>query len=108
MLRGILQGPLPCSTVPTGSGAERWSNPADEQRARVLCSSAPRGAKKPMQMTEIPFGITDWAKVKRERHKGETGGADWKVCQFGDIRVRLLEYSRDYKAITGAGRGIFY
>lgn len=51
-----------------------------------------------MQMTEIPFGITDWAKVKSERHKGEIGWADWKVCQFGDIRVRLLEYSSDYKA----------
>jgi quercetin dioxygenase-like cupin family protein len=51
-----------------------------------------------MHMTNIPFGITNWANVKSERHKGENGWADWKVCQFGDIRVRLLEYSPEYKA----------
>src|SRR3954469_13933641 len=51
-----------------------------------------------MQMTQIPFGITDWARVHSERKPGETGWADWKVCQFGDIRVRMLEYSPGYKA----------
>lgn len=51
-----------------------------------------------MQMTQIPFGITDWAAVKSERKKGESGWADWKVCQFGGIRVRMLEYSPGYKA----------
>ena len=51
-----------------------------------------------MHITQIPFGITDWSVIKAERKKGETGWADWKVCQFGDIRVRMLEYSPDYKA----------
>jgi len=51
-----------------------------------------------MQMTQIPFGTTDWASVRSERKPGETGWADWKVCQFGDIRVRMLEYSPGYKA----------
>ena len=51
-----------------------------------------------MQMTDIPFGITDWAHIKAERKPGETGWAEWKVRQFGAIRVRLLEYSPGYKA----------
>jgi hypothetical protein len=51
-----------------------------------------------MKMTQIPFGITDWAGVKAERKKGDTGWADWKVRQFGDIRVRMLEYSPGYLA----------
>lgn len=51
-----------------------------------------------MQITDIPFGTVDWANVKTERKPGETGWADWKVCQFGAIRVRMLEYSAGYKA----------
>lgn len=51
-----------------------------------------------MKMSHIPFGITDWADVPSERKPGETGWADWKVRQFGDIRVRLLEYSPGYSA----------
>ena len=58
-----------------------------------------------MQMTQIPFGTTDWASVRSERKAGETGWADWKVCQFGDIRVRMLEYSPGYKADHWCSKG---
>jgi hypothetical protein len=51
-----------------------------------------------MIIKNIPFEATDWSAVKRERHSGETGYADWKVRQYGDIRVRLVEYSPGYKA----------
>ena len=51
-----------------------------------------------MQMTQIPFGTTDWADVRAERKSGESGWADWKVRQFGEIRVRMLQYSPGYKA----------
>lgn len=51
-----------------------------------------------MKMTQIPFGITEWSNVAPERKPGETGWADWRVRQFGDIRVRMLEYSPGYKA----------
>jgi quercetin dioxygenase-like cupin family protein len=51
-----------------------------------------------MQITQIPFEITDWTAVAAERKRGESGWADWKVCQFGSIRVRMLEYSPGYKA----------
>jgi hypothetical protein len=51
-----------------------------------------------MKIKNIPFEVTDWPSVKSERHIGETGYADWKVKQCGDIRVRIVEYSPGYKA----------
>ncbi len=51
-----------------------------------------------MQMTGIPFGITDWAKVEMTEHKGHTGVAFWRTQNFGSIRVRLVEYSPGYLA----------
>jgi len=51
-----------------------------------------------MKMTDIPFGDTDWSDVEVTEHKGETGVALWRARQFGDIRVRMLEYSPGYLA----------
>jgi quercetin dioxygenase-like cupin family protein len=51
-----------------------------------------------MLMSQIPFGITDWSKIDRTEHKGERGTAHWRTRQFGDIRVRLVEYSPGYLA----------
>jgi hypothetical protein len=51
-----------------------------------------------MKMTDIPFGTTDWAHVPPTEHKGETGTALWRTRYFGDIRVRLVEYSPGYLA----------
>ncbi|WP_332119422.1 DHCW motif cupin fold protein [Azorhizobium caulinodans] len=49
-----------------------------------------------MKMTGIPFGTTDWAEVPATEHKGEQGFALWRTRQFGDIRVRMVEYSPGY------------
>jgi len=49
-------------------------------------------------MNEIPFGTTDWSGIERTEHKGETGAAFWKTQSFGDIRVRLVEYTPSYLA----------
>ncbi len=51
-----------------------------------------------MQMNDIPFGITDWSTVDRVEHKGEQGTAFWRTKQFGNIRVRMVEYSPGYLA----------
>ncbi len=51
-----------------------------------------------MTMSNIPFGTTDWATVEPTRHPGETGHATWRTRQFGDIRVRMVEYSPGYLA----------
>jgi hypothetical protein len=51
-----------------------------------------------MQMSGIPFGITDWSKLKRTEHKGMSGMAYWRSCQFGALRVRMVEYTPGYSA----------
>jgi hypothetical protein len=51
-----------------------------------------------MKMTDIPFGTTDWSDVEVTEHKGESGAAFWRTRHFGDIRVRMLEYSPGYLA----------
>jgi quercetin dioxygenase-like cupin family protein len=51
-----------------------------------------------MQITDIPFDVTDWAQVAREEHPGETGVAYWRTRQCGAIRVRMVDYSPGYLA----------
>ena len=51
-----------------------------------------------MEMKGIPFGTTDWSKVERTEHRGETGVATWRTREFGPIRVRMVEYSPGYLA----------
>jgi len=49
-------------------------------------------------MNNIPFQITDWAKIPSEGHLGETGRATWQTQTFGGLRIRMIEYSANYKA----------
>lgn len=58
-----------------------------------------------MQMTDIPFGVTDWATIERTEHKGETGVAYWRTCNFGHIRVRMVEYTPGYLADHWCSKG---
>ena len=51
-----------------------------------------------MEMSGIPFGTTDWSSIERTEHKGERGVAHWRTCNFGAIRVRMVEYSPGYLA----------
>lgn len=56
-------------------------------------------------MSEIPFGVTDWSKIERTEHKGERGMAYWRSCNFGDIRVRMVEYTAGYQADHWCSKG---
>lgn len=47
---------------------------------------------------KIPFQTIDWTSIEKETYPGETGSANWQSIQFGGIRVRLVEYSKDYCA----------
>ncbi|PFH11649.1 hypothetical protein BCF11_4101 [Collimonas sp. PA-H2] len=58
-----------------------------------------------MKMTEIPFGTTDWASVERTEHKGENGMAYWRTRHFGEIRVRMVEYTQGYLADHWCSKG---
>ena len=51
-----------------------------------------------MLLSDIPFGTTDWSDIAATEHMGETGTARWRTRQFGDVRVRMVEYSADYRA----------
>ena len=56
-------------------------------------------------MSEIPFGLTDWSRVERTEHRGETGMAYWRTQQFGGIRVRMVEYTPGYLADHWCSKG---
>jgi len=51
-----------------------------------------------MKIPSFPFEIFDWTLIPKEEHKGETGSATWQVLHLETIRVRIVEYSANYKA----------
>jgi quercetin dioxygenase-like cupin family protein len=51
-----------------------------------------------MKMSDIPFGTTDWDKIPATQHPGITGSATWRTQQFGQIRVRRVDYTPGYLA----------
>lgn len=51
-----------------------------------------------MQLSNIPFGTTDWSAIAPTEHSGERGKAIWRTRKFGDIRVRMVEYTPGYLA----------
>jgi hypothetical protein len=58
-----------------------------------------------MRLSDMPFGITDWSTVERSAHKGETGCAYWRTRNFGDIRIRMVEYTPGYLADHWCDKG---
>ena len=58
-----------------------------------------------MQMRGFPFTTTDWKQVTPSEHPGESGMALWKTQTFGDIRVRVVEYSLGYLADHWCSKG---
>ena len=58
-----------------------------------------------MRMSSIPFGTTDWSEIERVEHKGERGFAHWRTQHFGDIRVRIVDYSPGYLADRWCEKG---
>lgn len=60
-----------------------------------------------MRITDLPFGITNWAEVAPEEHAGTTGVAMWRTRQFGPVRVRMVEYSPGYLADHWCQKGHF-
>ncbi len=47
---------------------------------------------------KIPFQTLDWSTIEKIEHKGDAGIAYWQTLQFGNIRIRLVEYSENYFA----------
>jgi quercetin dioxygenase-like cupin family protein len=58
-----------------------------------------------MKLSDIPFGMTDWSNIEPTLHPGETGHAIWRTRSFGDIRVRMVEYTPGYFADHWCSKG---
>ncbi len=46
----------------------------------------------------LPFQTIDWSKIEKTIHKGDSGVATWQTLQFDGLRIRLVEYTANYKA----------
>jgi quercetin dioxygenase-like cupin family protein len=58
-----------------------------------------------MRMPAFPFTVTDWSQAAPSQHAGDTGIALWRTQNFGDIRVRMVEYSPGYQADHWCSKG---
>ena len=58
-----------------------------------------------MELKNIPFATIDWTKIPTTEHKGDSGMAYWRTIDLGCVRVRMLEYSPNYKADHWCKRG---
>ena len=54
---------------------------------------------------KIPFQIIDWSAIPKIEHKGESGTAFWQTVQFSGLRIRIVEYSKDYIADHWCDKG---
>ena len=60
-----------------------------------------------MRIADLPFGTVDWNAVESTTHPGASGAARWRTRQFGDVRVRMLDYSPGYVADHWCTKGHF-
>ena len=58
-----------------------------------------------MQLMSIPFETTDWSDVPVTVHPGEQGSATWRTRHYGEIRIRVVEYSPGYLADHWCSKG---
>ena len=60
-----------------------------------------------MRIDAVPFGITDWSVVETTVHPGTTGEAIWRTRNFGELRLRMVEYSPGYLSDHWCHKGHF-
>jgi hypothetical protein len=58
-----------------------------------------------MKFPAMPFTVTDWSGLPATTHPGETGQALWRTLNFGELRVRMVEYTPGYLADHWCDRG---
>ena len=51
-----------------------------------------------MKLLDLPCGMIDWSRIPANTQPGETGTATARTRTFGDIQLRLVEYSAGYLA----------
>ena len=60
-----------------------------------------------MRIDSLPFGVLDWSAVEATLHPGDSGEATWRTRRFGDVRLRMVEYSPGYVANHWCSKGHF-
>jgi hypothetical protein len=58
-----------------------------------------------MHIQNISFSVTDWSAIAPTEHRGERGIAYWRTQTFGEIRVRMVEYTAGYLADHWCSKG---
>jgi quercetin dioxygenase-like cupin family protein len=58
-----------------------------------------------MKMENIPFATTDWSTLPRTEHSAKAGQAFWQTQHFGDVRVRMVEYTAGYVSDHWCSKG---
>jgi hypothetical protein len=58
-----------------------------------------------MNLQGIPFQTVDWSHIEPTIHAGDSGTATWRTVEVGNVRARLVEYSRGYVADHWCERG---
>ena len=58
-----------------------------------------------MEMPASAFSTTDWSQIPVIEHAGNSGKALWPTRNFGEIRVRMVEYSPGYVADHRCAKG---
>ena len=58
-----------------------------------------------MEIKNVPFCTTDWRRIPRVEVKGEKGTSTWRMFEWGNVRVRMVEYSPGFKSDHYCGRG---
>jgi hypothetical protein len=78
------------------------STTSGKAKARPPCKTTENHE---MKIPATPFTVTDWSSLPATTHPGETGQALWRTLNFGDLRVRLVEYTPGYLADHWCDRG---
>jgi hypothetical protein len=56
-------------------------------------------------MNTIPFSTVNWDIIPKTEHKGLTGTAYWQTIQLDGLRIRVVEYSKNYMADHWCSKG---
>ncbi len=58
-----------------------------------------------MKIKDVPFEVIDWNSIPSKKYKGATGTSYWRTVNSGNIRVRKVEYSPEFKSDHYCSRG---
>jgi len=58
-----------------------------------------------MKLADLPCGMIDWASLLPSTLPGETGSVTQRSRSFGDLQLRLVEYSPGYLADHWCDKG---